>query len=47
MGEEEPANEVPKTESNGNSMQEKTLDDINKKKDLEVDGGRGQEKCYY
>ena len=40
MGEEESVNEVSKTDSNGKSFQEKTLDEITEKKDLETDGGK-------
>ncbi|XP_027341910.1 glutamic acid-rich protein-like isoform X2 [Abrus precatorius] len=44
MGEEEPVNEVTKTDSNGKNLPEKTLDEISEKKDLETDGGKVLEK---
>ncbi|KAG5017628.1 hypothetical protein JHK85_023764 [Glycine max] len=40
MGEEEPANEVSKIDSDEKSLQENTLDEITEKKDLETDGGK-------
>ncbi|MCI35481.1 myb-like protein X-like, partial [Trifolium medium] len=43
MGEEEPVNTVSKTDSNGNSTLEKTLDDTNEKKDCEPKGGKSLE----